>query len=105
MGLRDLARESFVFLLPLFAGAMPAVREQTRLHARARARAKVSSFLGPFFLGERDPFSLFNLPDQRAPGLGLRIECELVGQFAVSKLEFNRRRFVACRAGGRSRTG
>src|SRR5207237_7876010 len=53
-----------------------------------------ASLLCPFLLGERFPFAFLDLPNERSPRFGLWIECELVRQLALSKLEFNREELV-----------
>src|SRR5262249_41871982 len=66
-------------------------------HLRTRlprgSEGRVSSFLRPFLFGERDPFALFNLTDQRGPRFRLRVECELVRQL-ISKLELKGEKLV-----------
>src|SRR5437763_5895463 len=54
-------------------------------------RRKVgASLFCPFLLRERFPLAFFLLTNERRPRFRLRIECELVRQLALSKLEFNR---------------
>src|SRR6266404_8024749 len=94
MELRGLVREQLSRPLSILT-AIAAVRAHAqRRRGILRARERVVSFLGPFLFGEGCPFALFDLPNQRRPGLRLRVKGELVRQLAISKFEFKREKLV-----------
>src|SRR6202162_5282553 len=79
---QDPAREQFSSSLSIWAVTVPARAQRCRVRAKGRARTRESvSFFGPFFLGEGFPFALFDLTNKRRPGLCLRVEREMIGQF------------------------